>query len=167
MKYEKNTLMQASKCKLMHQKAVHKLEHDIIPRDLLTTKTPTPPQTEALPSPWYKHTLTHTNPPKKTRTRTETGQDKTFFKQQKPSPLSIHTHTLTPTTHSTRLNKTKTNKQSNKQTNKKWQPFLIKDQIKKDFGWLKRRKKNPFFFFGLMEFIINKEMQELTIPKAG
>ena len=52
MKYKKNTLMQASKCKLMHHKAVHKLEHDIIPRDLLTTKTPTPPQTEALPSPW-------------------------------------------------------------------------------------------------------------------
>ena len=61
----KNTVMQALKCKIMHHKAVHKLEHDILPRDLLTTKTPTPPQTETLPSPKYKHTLTHTTPQKR------------------------------------------------------------------------------------------------------
>ena len=47
----KNTVMQSLKCKLMHHKAEYKLEHDIIPRDLLTIKTPTPPHPKQKPSP--------------------------------------------------------------------------------------------------------------------
>ena len=36
--------MQALKCKIMHHKPVHKLEHDILPRDLLQLKYPPHPK---------------------------------------------------------------------------------------------------------------------------
>ena len=50
MKDEK-TVMQALKCKIMHHKPVHKLEHDILPRDLLQLKHPPHPKQKPSPLP--------------------------------------------------------------------------------------------------------------------
>ena len=50
MKDEK-IVMQALKCKIVHHKPVHKLEHDILPRDLLQLKHPPHPKQKPSPLP--------------------------------------------------------------------------------------------------------------------